>query len=140
MATGRRRIVDMSDAVARPTRPPDPASPPDQIETVLTDCVLRPLLKADFPLVVALWQRSRDADLGAAEQALLARLAAERTVMVADVAGAVAGFVVVDLAAGTAEAPVTAVEAGPGVAERLAAMAAALIDHGGRAAPIDVAA
>lgn len=82
----------------------------------MTEFVLRPLLKSDFAAVVALWRgpvaACEDGDgadaaaaaalvaaTGRAEQALLNALAAERTVVVAELDDRIAGFVVVDLAA-----------------------------------------
>lgn len=95
----------------------------------MTDFVLRPLRKSDYADLVALWRGADDsvagvvADLadgrgsgeagdGRAEQAVLRALAAERTIVVAELDDRIAGFVVVDLPA----ARVDRLVAAPGAA------------------------
>lgn len=110
----------------------------------MTDPLLRPLLKGDYAAVVALWCSATDAtecrsdaaDIadaaaarGRAEHALVAALAAERSVIVAELQEHIAGFVVVDLAAGRVERLHVA-DASAGVGPCLTAFAATLTPMG----------
>lgn len=100
----------------------------------MTEFVLRPLLKSDYAAVVALWcgpvaDLSGDAAVGVAacaraEQALLAALQADRTVVVAELDDRIAGFVVVDLAAARMDRLAVAAEAAAAGTEIVLAAAA----------------